>query len=54
MGKILIKNASIVSDNKVFEGDLLIQDGLIQRIDSSIDANNADVIDANGSFVIPG
>jgi dihydroorotase len=54
MGKILIKNASIVSDNKVFEGDLLIQDGLIQRIDASIDADNADVVDANGSFVIPG
>ena len=54
MGKTVIKNARIVSDNRVFEGDLLFQDGLIQRIDSSIDANNADVVDANGSFVLPG
>jgi dihydroorotase len=38
----------------VFEGDLLIQDGIIQRIDTNIDANNAQVIDANGSFVLPG
>lgn len=54
MGKTVIKNAKLVSDNRVFEGDLLIQDGLIQRIDASIDANNADVVDANGSYVLPG
>ncbi|MCX6177373.1 MAG: amidohydrolase family protein, partial [Bacteroidetes bacterium] len=54
MGKTVIKNARIVSDNRVFEGDLLIQDGLIQRIDSSIDANNCDVVEADGSFVLPG
>ena len=54
MGKTVIKNAKLVSDNRVLDGDLLIQDGIIQRIDSHIDATNSDVVDANGSYVMPG
>lgn len=54
MEQTVIKNAQLVSDGKVFEGDLLIREGIIARIDRSIDEKNANVVDANGSYVIPG
>ena len=54
MEQTVIKNAKLVSDGKVFEGDLLIREGIIARIDRSIDEKNANVVDANGSYVIPG
>ncbi|MUU78603.1 dihydroorotase [Winogradskyella endarachnes] len=52
----LIKNAKIVNEGKVVEGDILIEDKIIKQIDSSISVKSADVIvvDAEGSFVIPG
>lgn len=51
----LIKNAKIVSDNHIFEGDLLIEGGKIARIDKDISVDgNAAIIDAEGQFLIPG
>ena len=56
MKRVLIKNARIVSENKVFEGDILIEDGRIAKIDKHLSQINSDtqLIDANGKFVIPG
>ncbi len=53
---ILIKNAKIVNEGKVTEGDILIQGEYIQEVADSISAKSADVhiIDAEGNFVIPG
>ena len=53
---ILIKNAKIVNEGKVTEGDISIQDEFIHEIASSISAKSADVhiIDAEGKFVFPG
>lgn len=49
----LIKNAKIVSDNHIFEGDLLIEGGKIARIDKDISVDgNAAIIDAEGQFQI--
>ncbi len=52
----LIKNARIVNEGEVFEGDLLIEDGRIAKIDTSIGPKsaNVNVIDAEGKFLIPG
>ena len=52
----LIKNAKIVNELKVIEGDILIQGEYIKDIASSISAKSADVniIDVEGSYVIPG
>ncbi|MFM2300131.1 MAG: hypothetical protein RIR98_1739, partial [Bacteroidota bacterium] len=36
MSKQLIKNAKIVSDLTIFEGDLLVENGKISRIDANI------------------
>lgn len=55
MGKQIIKNARIVSDFSIFEGDLLIENGVIARIDKNISANGATTVyDVDGCFVLPG
>jgi dihydroorotase len=50
----IIKNARIVNEGKIFEGDLLIQGERIEKIDSSISSANAEVIDATGKYLMPG
>ena len=52
----LIKNARIVNEGSVVEGDVLIEAGRIAKIDSSIGPKSAsvNVIDAEGKYLIPG
>lgn len=52
----LIKNARIVNEGTVFEGDVLIENGRIAKIDTSIGPKNGNVnvIDAEGKFLLPG
>jgi dihydroorotase len=52
--KTLIKNAQIVNEGKIEVKDILIQDQRIERIDASISATNAEVIDAEGLHLLPG
>ena len=55
MKRILIKNAKIVNEGKIFEGDLLIENQIISEIADSISAKpDYKVIDAEGNFLIPG
>ncbi len=55
MSSYLIKNAKIVNENNVFSGDILIENEIITKIASEIEATNAtEVINANGKFLIPG
>ena len=54
MAGILLKNAKIVNEGQVKSEDLLIDGERIKRIDREISTDNAEVIDVNGSFVIPG
>ncbi|MEH6534942.1 MAG: dihydroorotase [Psychroserpens sp.] len=53
---ILIKNAKIVNEGKVTEGDILIEGEIIKEVSDSISAKSADVtiIDAEGNYVFPG
>lgn len=52
----LIKNAKIVNEGKVIEGDILIEGEFIKEVAESISAKSADVnvIDAEGNYVFPG
>jgi len=52
----LIKNARIVNEGEIFEGDLLVENARIAKIDTSIGPKNANVkvIDAEGKYLIPG
>lgn len=53
--KILIKNAQIVNEGKIFKSDILIENDLIAKISESIPEENLDnVINAEGKFLIPG
>src|ERR1700743_3900910 len=54
MSTILIKSATIVNENKQFTADLLIKDGLIDRIDGAIDTKADKEINAEGLHLFPG
>ncbi len=54
MDRILIKNARIVNENRVFESDVLLQDKIISRIDRDISDDNAKHIDLKGNLLLPG
>lgn len=56
MSEFLIKNAKIVNENKIFEGDVHIKGDQIIEVSSSISAKSSDIkiIDAGGKHLIPG
>ncbi|WP_426483707.1 dihydroorotase [Flavobacterium sp. 2] len=56
MNRILIKNAKIVNEGSIFEGDVLIENDLIVEVSDSISLKTSDckVIDAEGNYLIPG
>ena len=55
MASVLIRNARLVNEGRVFDADLLVDHGRIVKIASSIDGENAAVqIDANGQWLLPG
>src|SRR5690554_179256 len=56
MKTILIKNAKIVNEGAIFEGDILIENDIIKEVSHSISAKSSNVIiiDAEGNHVIPG
>jgi dihydroorotase len=55
MKSTLIKNATIINENKIFKGDVLIENEIIVTISSEIiPTDTVEVIDANGSYLIPG
>ncbi|MCX6172410.1 MAG: dihydroorotase [Flavobacterium sp.] len=56
MNTFLIKNAKIVNEGKLFEGDVLIENEFIVEIAERISPKLASckIIDAEGSYLIPG
>ena len=46
--KKLIKNGTIVLEDKVIQGDLLIEDEVIAAIGQDLEADGGQVIDASG------
>jgi dihydroorotase len=54
MSGTIIKNAAIVNEGKIFVADVLLRDGLIDKIGISITAEGAEIIDASGLHLFPG
>ncbi len=56
MNRVLIKNARIVNEGQIFEGDVLIENEFIVEIAEKISAKTGatKIIDAEGSYLIPG
>ena len=53
--KVLIRNASIVNEEKIFSSDLLIVDDFINKIQDNIEIeDDFQIIDATGKILIPG
>ena len=51
---MIIKGAVIVSDGQERVGDVLVRDGIIQRISNTLDIDDDDVIDAHDCYLLPG
>ena len=56
MSTILIRNAKIVNEGTIFEGDVLIENQFIVEIASkiSVKSSSTKIIDAEGNYLIPG
>lgn len=56
MNTTLIKNAKIVNEGEIFEGDVLIENEFIVEIAESISPKsyNCKIIDAEGNYLMPG
>ncbi len=52
--KIVIKNAKIVNENQIFEGDILIENDFISKIAKDITGEADQIINANGQYLLPG
>lgn len=52
--KYLIKNGTLVNENKLLQQDILIENNVISKIDRDISDKKATVIDASGKYIIPG
>ena len=51
---LLLKNATVVNADGMIETDILIDGATIERMESSIDEPNAEIIDCDGKLVFPG
>ncbi|MCJ8209903.1 dihydroorotase [Mucilaginibacter sp. RS28] len=54
MPSTLIKSATVVNEGQQFVADILIKDGIIDRIDSQIDSHADQEINAEGLYLLPG
>ncbi|MGV3695772.1 dihydroorotase [Flavobacterium sp.] len=56
MNTVLIKNAKIVNEGTIFEGDVLIENEFIVEVAENISpkSSSCKIIDAEGSYLIPG
>ena len=54
MSKLLICNARVVNEGEIRDVDVLIDGERIERVDAAIAPGNADVLDADGAYLMPG
>ena len=51
---ILIKNATLVNEGRIFKTDVLIKNGFIHQVAQDIVAEEAEIIEAEGKLLLPG
>ncbi|HIQ15840.1 MAG TPA: hypothetical protein EYH38_09800 [Leucothrix sp.] len=55
MGTLLILNAKIVNENTIFDGDIYIRNGRIDKIDKNLSSMKVQqVLDIKGKYLLPG
>ena len=52
--RIIIKNANLVNEGQIFQSDLLISDGKIEKIGALGEVSADTIIDGTGKFLFPG
>lgn len=52
--RLLLVNAKIATAEETFAGNILIEDGVIAKIDASLNEKADKVVDLNGKYLIPG
>ena len=52
--QILIKNAQIVNEGKIYKSDVLVEDKIIKEIAAEITIEAEQIIDAKGLYLLPG
>src|SRR5512136_1061482 len=51
---LLIKSGTLITASETYSADILIEGEKIAQIGASLDASQAEVIDASGKLVLPG
>lgn len=54
MSKLLLKNASVVTPDRIIRNDILINGAIIEKIDRDISSSDAQVIECKDRIIIPG
>jgi len=54
MGKIILRNAQLVNRGQITESDVLVVDDRIEKIGGSLTVDNAEEVDCDGKWMIPG
>ena len=54
MAKLLFKNAQLVNDGQTMQGDLLVNNEVIERVGGSISDPTAVVVEVDGRYLLPG
>ena len=54
MERVLLKNAKVVNEGKIFETDVLIENERIARLDRDVSDKSAKAIDLKGELLLPG
>lgn len=52
--KKVIKNGTIVTATDTYQGEILVENGVISQIGRNLSTEGAEVVDANGCYVFPG
>ncbi|UUV17271.1 dihydropyrimidinase [Fusobacteria bacterium ZRK30] len=52
--KLLLKNGTIVTSDKVFKEDILVENGVISKIGKNLSIDSGEAVDLHGQYIMPG
>lgn len=52
--RTILKNAQLVNEGKIYTSDVLIKNGIVSKISTGINALNAEIVDCDGQYLMPG
>lgn len=52
--KTLLKNCKVITAKSEYDGDILIENGIIKKVGTDINEGDCKIVDVNGKYVMPG